>query len=67
MARGPRQQIIERLDSSIKACQRIKEYLAMNGDAYEADGHADIKEQYVVVFTFAQELENLIVSLRQTY
>lgn len=67
MARGPRQQINERLDSSIKATQKIKEYLAINGESYAADGHGDIKAQYEVVFAFTQELENLLMSLRQTY
>lgn len=67
MARGPRQQILERLDSSIQAAQKIQGYLVENGERYAEDGHGDIKAQYEVVFSFTQELINLLTALRSTY
>ena len=67
MAKGPREIIRNRLSASINAVAKVREYLMANGEMYRADGHGDIVSQYEVVYSFAQELENLLVGLRGEY
>ena len=66
MSNGPREGIKRRLEQSITHIETIQVYLIQNGEIYFTD-HPEITEQYKAVYSFAEELKNLLEGLRYTY
>ena len=66
MAKGPREQIKRRLDSSIDAVEKVLGYLVENGEM-NREYHPEILEQYQIVFAYFEQGRDLLESLRNTY